>query len=100
MAAGLPVDRAQLDRDLGTALRDLRNVFYRLRNIKKWTDQRTAADLVAQLGYDLVTEANVLKSAIADAGQLIDIFDGDAALPAAKEFDTFIQQLWGLGGQG
>ena len=99
MAAGLPVDRAQLDRDTGTALRDLRNVFMRLGHIKSWTDQYTAAQLETNLGYSTAESAD-LKSAIADAGQLIQIFEGAANLATAKDFRLFIQRLWGLGGQG
>jgi hypothetical protein len=99
MAAGLGVDRAQLDRELGTALANLRNVLMRLGHIKSWTDQYTAGQLEANLGYTTAESAD-LKSAVADAGQLIAIFEGSQNLTTAKDFRTFIQRLWGLGGQG
>jgi hypothetical protein len=71
----------------------------RIENIKDWTDQRTAPELVAELGYDLA-DANNVKSALADAGQLIDIFRGAASLSVAKDFRPFIKRLWGLGANG
>jgi len=93
--AGLVVSKDLLNRELGTALRDLRAVLEHLERIRSWTDQRTEGDLVT-LGFT-AGEAADLKSAVADMGQLAAIFQGQATLAVAKDFRVFASRLWGLG---
>jgi hypothetical protein len=99
VTAGLPVTKSDLDRELGGTLAKLRNDLDRLARVKTYTDQKTAADLVTELGYTL-DEATLVKTAAADAGQFIAIYLGQEALPAVKDFRTFWQRLWGLGTGG
>lgn len=95
MALGLDVTKAQVDRIAGAVAQRLNESFDFIREFKEWLDTKTVGDLEA-LGYT-TAEANTLKSAWADAGQLADIFLGTASLATAKDFRTFLRQVWGLG---
>lgn len=96
MAIGIQVTKAVLDQRAGSTAQQLRQVFEQVDAIKEYLDQKTAQNLVDELGYTL-QEANVVKSAWADLAQLNQLFQGAGNLPATKDFRTFVRQLWGLG---
>ena len=96
MSLGLEVTKTQVDGVAGTIARDINRLFEDIVTFNLWLDGKSVADLEA-MGYS-TNEANVLKSAYADAAQLQTIFTGAANLASVKDFRTFLRQLWGLGG--
>lgn len=95
MPAGREVTKGQLDDALGTALVELNLSIRRLREIKEFVDGKTDQELV-DLGYS-APEVAAVKSALADMGQLAQIYAGNANLTNAKDFRNFARRLWGLG---
>lgn len=93
--AGIAVTKEQIDSVAGQLALDIADVGHRVSAFKAWLDTKSVSDLEA-LGYS-TQEANVIKSAYADAAEHIAIFTGSAALAQPKDFRTFLRQLWGFG---
>lgn len=95
MSVGLPVSKNEIDGRAGDIARSLQRVFRDVLTLKSYLDQTPDADLVT-LGY---TEAEVatLKTAWSDLFELSTIWSGQANLTNAKDFRTFVRQLWGVG---
>lgn len=95
MSVGITVQKSDVDNIVGAIGRDLNSVIGRVVQFKAWLDAQGDPDLTA-LGFgagDIAT----LRSAVADAKQLADIFAGAAPLTDAKDFRTFLKRVWGLG---
>lgn len=97
MAVGILATKGEIDSRMGDIARGLQKVFKEHSILKGYLDANTEAALVA-LGYT-AQDVAVLKSASADLQQLFDITYGRANLAAAKDFTTFLRQLWGVGAQ-
>lgn len=95
MSVGLAVTKQEIDARAGDLARLFQRAFDDVLTMKGYLDATPNPDLVA-LGY---TDQDVatLKTAIGDLGQLAEIWAGLEALPAAKDFRTFVRQLWGVG---
>jgi hypothetical protein len=97
MSVGILVTKGEIDTRMGQVSRDLQSTFAETAILKAFFDSHVDADLVA-LGYT-TGEVAVLKSAIADLNQLYQITIGLQTLGVAKDFTTFLRQLWGVGAQ-
>lgn len=97
MSVGIIATKGEIDSRMGQLARDYQKVFRDLAILKGYFDSTTDPTLVA-LGYTS-QEVAVLKSAIADLNQLYDISRGSVNLAVAKDFNTFVRQLWGVGAQ-
>lgn len=95
MSVGLPVTKDEIDSRAGDTARTFQRAFKDVLTLKSFLDQTPDPDLVA-LGYT-AGEVATLKTAYTDLAQLATIWTGEAALPAAKDFRTFVRQLWGVG---
>ena len=93
---GNDVSKTQLDSALGKNSAAIKYAFDQAILIKEYLDTKTEQDLIG-LGYTS-GEVAVMKSAYTDVNQLATIFTGAAALGVAKDFRTFLKQLWGLDG--
>jgi hypothetical protein len=92
MAIGLPVDKATLDVQSGDVARRLNIAFQDVFDMGYYLDGKSEADLV-ELGYT-AQEVAVLKTAYTDLVQLAQIYRGELALAAAKDFRAFARQLF------
>ena len=97
MSVGIVTTKNEIDSRMGQLARDYQKVFRDMAILKGYFDATTDPTLVA-LGYTS-QEVAVLKSAIADLNQLYQISTGAANLSVAKDFNTFLRQLWGVGAQ-
>ena len=95
MPVGLPVTKNEIDSRAGDTARGFQKLFDDVATMKGYLDATPAADLVA-LGYT-DQEVATLKTAWADLWQLGTLWTGQATLPDAKDFRTFVRQLWGVG---
>lgn len=97
MSIGIIATKGEIDSRMGQLARDYQKVFRDLAVLKGYFDATTDPTLIA-LGFTS-GETAILKSAIGDLNQLYDISRGVATLPVAKDFTTFVRQLWGVGVQ-
>lgn len=95
MSVGLPVTKQELDQRAGDLARTFQRAFTDVATLKGYLDASPDTDLET-LGYS-PAEVATLKTSVTDLGQLATIWVGAAALPAAKDFRTFVRQLWGVG---
>jgi hypothetical protein len=95
MSVGLPVSKQEIDARAGDTARSFQKGFEDVVTMQGFLEQTVDADLVT-LGYT-PEEVASLKAAFVDLSQLGRIFVGDEALPAAKDFRTFVRRLWGVG---
>jgi hypothetical protein len=94
---GLPVTKAELDTRSGNLARSFQANFEDVGILQAYFAATPDQDLVA-LGYT-AQEVATIKTAFADLTQLATIWTGTAALPTAKDFRTFVRQLWGVGAE-
>jgi hypothetical protein len=96
MSVGLPVTKGEIDQRSGDLARSFQRLAGDVTTLKGYLDQTPEQTLV-DLGYE-ASEVALLKSAMTDLNQLlVKIGYGTEALPAAKDFTTFLRQLWGVG---
>jgi hypothetical protein len=95
MSVGLPVTKQEVDTRSGDTARAFQRAFDDVITMQSYLASTPDADLV-ELGYT-ESEVTTLKSAFADLTQLGTIWTGTAALPAPKDFRTFVRQIWGVG---
>ena len=95
MSVGLPITKSEIDSRAGDTARAFQRAFADVATLKGYLDATPDADLVA-LGYT-AGEVATLKTAWADLSQLGTIWAGAASLATAKDFRTFVRQLWGVG---
>jgi len=95
MSVGLPVSKSEVDNRAGQIAKSFQKAFNDVATMQSYLVQTPNADLVA-LGYT-DQEVATLKTAYTDLAQLADIWIGKSSLPAAKDFRTFVRQLWGVG---
>jgi len=95
MSVGLPVTKAEIDTRAGDIARAFQRAFEDVLTMQTYLEATPNADLIA-LGYT-DPEVATLKTAFADLTQLSRIWSGLDALPAPKDFRTFVRQLWGVG---
>lgn len=97
MSVGLPVTKSELDTRAGDVARAFQRSFRDVVTLKAYLDATPDADLMAlEPGYTQ-GEVTTLKTAINELAQLGTIWTGDVDLPAAHDFRTFVQRLWGVG---
>jgi hypothetical protein len=92
---GLPVTKDEIDARAGGIARSFQAAFDNVTVLALYLNATPDADLVA-LGY-AADEVATLKTAWADLVQLGTIWTGNADLPAAKDFRTFVRRVWGVG---
>lgn len=97
MSVGITVTKGEIDSRMGDLARSFQNSFSDAAILKTFFDTHVDNELI-DLGYT-AGEVAILKSAIADVTQLFNIYSGQAALAAPKDFTTFLRQLWGVGAQ-
>jgi hypothetical protein len=95
MSVGLPVTKAEIDTRAGDLARAFQDHFADVATMQTYLEATPNADLIA-LGYT-DQEVATLKTAFTDLSQLAKIWAGLEGLPAAKDFRTFVRQLWGVG---
>jgi hypothetical protein len=95
MSVGLAVTKQELDTRAGDISRQFQRSFDDVLVLQGFLLATPDADLIA-LGYT-ADEVASLKTAFADLEQLARIWTGSDALPAAKDFRTFVRRLWGVG---
>lgn len=95
MSVGLPVTKNEIDTRAGDIARAFQRNFEDVGTMQAYLAQTPDPDLVA-LGYT-PDEIASLKTAYVDLEQLAKIWAGAEALPAPKDFRTFVRRLWGVG---
>lgn len=95
MSVGLPVTKSEIDTRAGDIARAYQKSFEDVATMQTYLEATPNADLVA-LGYT-DQEVATLKTAFSDLAQLGRIWAGTEALATAKDFRTFVRQLWGVG---
>ena len=95
MSVGLPVTKDEIDTRAGDLSRTFQRAFGDVVTMQSFLVATPNADLVA-LGYT-DDEVASLKTAFADLQQLGEIWIGNEALAAPKDFRTFVSRLWGVG---
>ena len=95
MSVGLPVTKTEIDTRAGDIARSFQRSFEDVLTMQTYLEATPNPDLVA-LGFT-DQEVATLKTAFVDLSQLSRIWVGAEALAAAKDFRTFVRQLWGVG---
>ena len=95
MSVGLAVTKQEIDTRAGDIARRFQQQFEDVVTMQSFLTATPNADLVA-LGYT-DDEVASLKTAFADLQQLGEIWIGNEALAAPKDFRTFVSRLWGVG---
>ena len=95
MSVGLPVTKDEIDARSGDISRAFQKQFGDVVTMQSFLTATPNADLEA-LGYS-ADEVATLKTAFADLMQLGEIWVGNDALAAPKDFRTFVSRLWGVG---
>jgi hypothetical protein len=95
MPVGLPVTKEEIDQRAGDLARAFQNNFQDVATLQGYLEATDQATLEA-LGYT-PDDVATLKTALTDLSQLGRIWAGAEALPAAKDFRTFVRRLWGVG---
>ena len=95
MSVGLPVTKDEIDTRAGDLSRTFQRAFGDVVTMQSFLTATPNADLEA-LGYS-ADEVASLKTAFADLQQLGEIWIGNEALAAPKDFRTFVSRLWGVG---
>lgn len=97
MAAGIQISQAEINNQAGAIARSVFNSLENVRQFKSWLDGLSANDLMTGYGFNS-TDANVLKSAFTDLGDLAGIFQGSAAVATLPhDYRVFAKQLLGTG---
>jgi hypothetical protein len=91
----MAVSKAEVDTRAGDIARSFQAAFDNVGVLKLYLDATPEAELV-ELGYT-PDEVTTLKTAWADLAELGTIWTGNAALPAPKDFRTFVRRIWGVG---
>jgi len=95
MSVGLPVTKDEIDARAGDISRAFQRLFGDVVTLQQFLLATPNADLIA-LGYT-DQEVATLKTAFTDLTELANIWIGQAALAAPKDFRAFVKQLWGVG---
>jgi hypothetical protein len=97
MAAGFGAftTKDSINQNAGRMAVALREAFELVDRFNRWHAGVGATGLETDFGFT-ATDAAVIGSAVTDAEQLRDIFEGDATLGVAKEFTAFLDDLWAL----
>jgi hypothetical protein len=95
MSVGLPVTKTEVDTRSGDTARSFQAAFENVATMQFFLVSKTDQELI-DLGYT-AQEVSTLKSAYNDLEFLAQIWAGQAASPALKDFRTFVRLLWGVG---
>jgi hypothetical protein len=90
--------KTTLDAQSGTIAQELNTAFEKVASLH-FMIAGTLDETLAALGYT-PEDIALLRSAVGDMEQLRTIYEGVAALAAAKDFRAFMRQMWGLGFSG
>jgi hypothetical protein len=96
VAIGRTVTREELNNVAGSIGGLLWSVMDQIGKAKNVVDDYTAEQLVSAFGFTLA-DANDLKAAYSDMGQLVEIFRGTANLATVKNFRQTTRRLLGTG---
>src|SRR5262245_38800449 len=89
------LSKTVVDQQSGLVAQHVNVVFEEVQALAVFLEGLTDDDLVA-LGYE-AGDVATLRSAVGDMTELMNIYLGNAALPSAKDFRTFMRRIWGLG---
>lgn len=95
MSVGLAITKNEIDTRAGDISRQFQRSFSDVVTLQQYllaTPNQTLIDL----GYT-DQEVATLKTAFTDLTELANIWIGQAALAAPKDFRAFVKQLWGVG---
>ena len=95
MSVGLPVTKNEVDSRSGDTARLFQRAFEDAATMQLYLEGTANADLEA-MGYT-PQEVSILKSAYNDLTFLGQVWIGQQASPALKDFRTFVRLLWGVG---
>jgi hypothetical protein len=95
MSVGLAVTKDEIDARSGDISRAFQRLFGDVVTLQQYLLSTPTEDLIA-LGYT-DNEVAVLKTAFTDLTELANIWIGQSALAAPKDFRAFVKQLWGVG---
>lgn len=100
MGLGYTADKARLDATLGQLATQLHSVMDTSTKLKAWLDTKTVADLQA-MGYlgpgNTPDETAYVKSMVADAAKIAQVFHGTTTQATAYDFTTFLKYALGVG---
>lgn len=96
MAIGRTITKEELNSVAGAIGTSLWAVIDNIQKAKAVIDDYSEAQLVSLFGFS-AGDANDLKAAYTDMGQLVDLFRGQANLPSAKNFRPSTRKLLGTG---
>jgi hypothetical protein len=97
VTVGITISKAEIDNQAGGIARSLFATLANVQHFKSWLDGLTAQNLVDNYGYTL-GDANILKSAFTDMGDLAGIFNNTAAVASLPhDYRAFAKQLIGTG---
>jgi hypothetical protein len=97
VTVGIQISQAEINNQAGALARSVFNSLENVRQFKAWLDGLSAQDLATGYGFS-VGDANVLKSAFTDLGDLAGIFQGSAAVATLPhDYRVFAKQLLGTG---
>jgi hypothetical protein len=95
MAAGLQVDRSELDNAVGAVARDLNRTVERSQKIYQWLNGVNDNHLQMNMGYN-AAEITQLRNFQSDMRVLYQIYTGKEPLAVVKDFRDTMKPLWGL----
>jgi hypothetical protein len=95
MSVGHPISKQEIDILAGDIARAFQDRFIDVGTMQSFLLATPNADLEA-LGYT-ADDVATLKTAFTDLAQLANIWAGQEALAAAKDFRVFVSRLWGVG---
>jgi hypothetical protein len=94
MAAGLPVDKFQIDNQVGTLARTLEAFANQALQLKQYMDATPDADL-EEFGYT-ADDVALIKSGVGDMATVAGVYKGTTDHTPASDLGTFSRRLMGL----
>jgi hypothetical protein len=93
--AGISISREEINNVVGNLSLDIKEALDRAVALHEYLAGKTTEDLTS-LGF-AETDVATIKSAMADAAQLADVYYGRAPIATAKDFRVFMKRLYGIG---
>jgi len=94
MAAGLPVDKFQIDNQVGTLARTLEAFANQALQLKQYMDATPDADL-EEFGYT-PDDVALIKSGVGDMATVANVYKGTIDHTPASDLGVFSRRLMGL----
>jgi hypothetical protein len=98
VSAGLQITQADINSAAAGLSQRAFSVFADIQHFKTWLDGLSSTDLVNNYGF-VLGDANILKSALTDLGDLAGVFNNSASayLTGTHDYRAFAKQLLGVG---